>query len=345
MQVGNKMMKLNTKKSILSESPANMLALILSENASEYNKYKLLNEDDKSTITKAFANFIFKKGGELINEKGFDSIKKSEGDITSMEEYSNLLDSVLTFNKLKSNSALLNKKLNQAPKNYINEVSIVLNYLSDKKNIAKFKSAFVHDNEVVKLTYFAMVTTLYHAVALIIAEFVYVIKSTNKATKPSISLSEYPREIKNINHPTFGLIEEYSNAIVGGKMDQMLKIADESGKVLTESVLVLTGLVLGGILGLILFIRTFVAGFFTLSAKASDWFDTQATFMKLNATRIQESNPEAAAKQLKYAERLDSLSKKVSLTAVKNKEEYNTNMNTTFKAKEMVQPELSNALI
>jgi len=341
-----------------------ILAELLSENASEYNKFKLLNEDDKSSITKSFANFIFKKGNEILNDNSFKSFKASQGDITKMSEFDNLTQCLISLTKLQqkntthSSSISFRSSPRPSQKFYreksttrnsptrLTELNNVYKYLTDRKNIELFKKGFSENNDLIKLTYLAMATNLYQAVSLVIAEFILVIRpSLNKNNKPELILSDFPRDSKNINHPSFGLIEEYSASICTGKIDQMLRMALDKGQILNEEPAIIATIVIASVIFLIIFLRNFVAQYFKMRTFLADWLEIQANFLKINANSLVANNPEAASKQLKYVESLQKLSKKVSLKATESKDDYIKVMDKDLKAKEITKEEISASLI
>lgn len=281
-----------------------------------------INEADQDKMLSALTNKLYDLVIEKIDDIDFGSIPDTKGDITKLENYSQLLECVDLLNDLL-------EKFRQ-PKNPVTIVETAIDNIRNRKEL--FERGFKFNVELPIVLYSTIVLSIVSSISLLIATCIEFIKEPNQEQfeividKVAISKTRENLLFKNL--------DKFNHACSKGQIDSCVEqcIKNSTASMRKQLTGIEPVVVIGGaafitiMLNIIPIIRELIYFFYYSRTQLSDYFELQAELLEVNAYNVAHGNNpditsavdrrEIANKQKKIAARLKRLS---SFFAVKVK--------------------------
>ena len=291
-----------------------------------------VNESDQNQVLGALTGRLYDHIIQKIDDIDFGTIDLSKGDVTKIEKYEDLVDSLEVMKKL----------LTEYDQKF-NPVDIVIEALDNIRSRREmFEKAFKLNIELPMVTYCTMVLSVIEANAYLISTCVEFIKTPGGEdyeavyNKVSLMKTKDSLVIKNL--------ERFNNTCKDGKFDKAMEyVISEGAKNITGFAIGAAGVGPGGAavigitcltilaLNILPMLRELVYFFFYTRTQISDYFALQSELLKYNATNVEMSGmkdkKKIAKKQFKIAGTLERISNKISIDnkATSNKVEKEVN--------------------
>jgi hypothetical protein len=236
----------------------------------------------------------------LRRHSDHESIKlamASKGDVTRMKGYKNLEACLGRLNLIDGGNGSIGPALRTA-----NDTRSVL-----IRRREVFVAAFQKDgSESVRLVYANAVAALWHLVTLLCVEGVKFVKEAdgtyipvaNPANKVAESIFATRLAGFVASADKYGFEEVAGNTAVAAEREE-----------LRESLGVMVGLAITGLIAFMLLARDLSEKFYSLRGTFSRWLEVQAGFLEMNAATLERNV--SRERQEKYAEKLKSLSERI----------------------------------
>jgi hypothetical protein len=257
-------------------------------------------------VSKSVVSYILKIGSDIFvapKDYQVENIIKTQGDFSKFDNYDLMTSAIMELTRLNNNS----QSIKIPTMAYIMDI---FNFLNEKKAVSTFSQGFRDDNLIVKHTYVGMVSTLLIAISISIAEFVTAItpKSPNAITHLVVKQASTKDIMRNGVLSQIKYISE--NIRTGRLLSDLNNVLKHPA--LTESLTVISA-VLATVSLVVFLIRFFIRMILRVRNNTATYLKQQASFVEMNAARINSVNKEIADKQLGYANKLTMLSEKISL--------------------------------
>lgn len=313
-------------------------------------KYMIsLNEASHNTIlgklTAKLYNHILKKTDKI----DFAEIPTTKGDITKLSNYDDLVDAIKILRDIVNEY-----KQDTAP---VDEISTALANVQTRKDL--FSRAFAAKCELPMMIYNEIVLGIYTGVSYMISACIEFVKQP-KDDSFKISLDKVAYN-KSKDHMIYDSLKKFNKACEKGQFDTAMdaivkkKITkfQESSFYLTENPIVIGGIVAAISLPVVIFLITNLIPilrelsylFFHAKASFSDYCDTQADLLQMNAYNLENNNTidvyekeKIIDKQMKIADRFRKIANKIAIDGKKAEAEANKelkNVKDNYSAEEI----------
>lgn len=272
-----------------------------------------VNEADQGVIMKSLSNKLYQHIVDKVDDIDFGTIPDSKGDITKIDNYENLIDCVNIIAEIMQNY--------KQPTDAIEIVQMAIQNMIDRTEL--FTKAYKLNVEMPIIIYNTITLAIVSSVSYLISACIEFIKlpdnqgfeialdkTASFKTKENILFKNLAKFNKMCDSRNFDkcmdfIMKQNANNFLGGAF------------VFTAGTVVVS---LGLILLIIPVIRELIFLFYYSRSKASDYFDTQASLLLMNAANIEnnlsredESKKKIAEKQRRIAEKFKSLSNKLKV--------------------------------
>ena len=299
----------------------------------------LCSYNEAAERNKVFASLSNNLYHDLINKVhdiDFGTIPDSRGDITKIDNYAQLMGCINTMHDI-----IVEFK---QPTKLIDTITLAVRNIDANKDI--FMRAFRANVDLPQISYCTMTLAVVSSVSLMITSCVEFIKNPGSEDfEVEFSKVGYA---KTKNNMLFTCLEKFNKSVAKGEFEKAMEAAMKAGvkKQINEGVVaaaataaatatattagialpIAVGVAAGAlVIYAIVNIRELIYFFFAARVKASEYFEAQATFLQLNAYKLQatqmntteENKAKIISKQLSFAEKLRKLA---NFFAIKMKE-------------------------
>lgn len=272
-----------------------------------------VNEADQGVVMTSLSNKLYQHIVDKVDDIDFGTIPSSKGDITKIDNYEDLIDCINIIAEIMQNY--------KQPTDAIETVQMAIQNMIDRTEL--FTKAYRLNIEMPIIIYNTITLAIVSSVSYLISACIEFIKlpddqgfeiALDKAasfkTKENILFRDLAKFNKMCDRGDFDKAMDYvmkqnSNNFVGGTF------------AFTASSIAVS---LGLILLIIPVIRELIFFFYYSRAKISDYFDSQASLLLMNAaniennlTREDKSKKEIANKQRRIAEKFKAISNKIKV--------------------------------
>lgn len=277
-------------------------------------RYVLLsvNEADQNVVMTSLANKLYQNIVDKVDDIDFGTIPLSKGDITKIENYDQLVDCVKTMSEII-------QRYHQDTQ-CIETISFAIQNMIDRTDL--FTKAYRFNIEMPIIIYNTIALSIVSATSLMISSCIDFIKSPDKnGFEISLNKTEL---IKTKDSVLFKDLDKFNKMCANGSFDKAMNyVMNQNTKNFTGIGIGAVAVTLGVLLSIIPFIRELIYFFYYSRCKVSDYFETQATLINMNAynvennlTRDDRERKEIAAKQRKIADVFKKIADKFK---IKNK--------------------------
>lgn len=274
-----------------------------------------VNEADQNVVMRSLADKLYKHIVDKVDDIDFDTIPNSQGDITKIDNYEQLVDCINIISEI----------LQQYHQNTesIEIISISLQNMIDRTEL--FEKAYKLNVEMPMIIYNTIALSIVSATSYMISCCVEFVKSGE--AEFNIALDKIGA-VKTRDCILFKDLAKFNKLCASGEFDKTMDfvIAQSTGaKNFTGGFALMTGA--GGIvvgLGLVLLIipliRELIFFFYYSRSRVSNYFDAQASLLTMNAyniennlTRNDKDKKEIVAKQRKIADFFKRIASKIKV--------------------------------
>ena len=252
-----------------------------------------VNEAGKEAVLEDLANKLYNNIRNKVTDIDFGSIPKSNGDITKVENYDQLLECLNNINGLV-------KEYNQKT-DLVDTVYTAIGNI--KKRTATFQKSFGLRIEFPMMVYNTMVLSIISSISLLINTCIEYIKEPDNSFTVAFDKTQY---VRSKDHVLFKSLSDFNKSCMKEDMDKALNVCIKSnltqvkegydecpdGYVWLQEFGAISGLLgiiaaVGVAFPLILYcIRNTVYYLFSMRQKLSDYFAVQADFLQMNAENL-----------------------------------------------------------
>lgn len=266
-----------------------------------------LNEAANNQVLADLCKKLYENIVDKVDDINFAEIDLSEGDITKIPNYNQLCDSIATMRAL-----LKEFKQDSKP---IDIISTALTNIIGRTEM--FSKAYKLKLELPMITYSTLAASIVTSTSFLIACVVDFIKQPREeffnATIDKIAIG------KSRDHLLFRNLEKFNDACSKGKFDScmgQLVNVNQKNLVGMAGGYMLGTVALVGLTGLIIpLLRELIYFYYYNRVKMSDFFDTQANLLQMNAYNLQNTSNLSKAerdkivkKQIKIADNFRKVS-------------------------------------
>lgn len=291
-----------------------------------------LDEADRDNVVNSAVSKLYDSIIHKIDEIDCETITKSAGDITAVENYDKMVECLTIMGDI--------VKASNQPTTPLEVILEAINNIKDRKDI--FERAFKLEIELHMVVYTMMTYACIASVSFMIASCIEFIKTPNDETfEISISntgkfMTQGPLMFKNL--------EKFNKSCAKGDFDKAMEhiIRQKSKNFLglttgaSVAVVVGAGIVFATlILNIVPIIRELIFTFYLARVKISDFFSIQADLLDMNAANVEMNSTidknkrkEISRKQYKIASRF----RKISNTVEVKLKDANTKATSELKA-------------
>lgn len=272
-----------------------------------------VNEADQGVIMTSLSNKLYKHIVDKVDDIDFGSIPNSKGDITKIDNYDQLVDCINIINEI--------MVAYKQPTESIETVQMTLQNMIDRVDL--FTKAYKFNIEMPIIIYNTITLAIVSSVSYLISACIEFIKLPDDQGF-DIALNKVSA-VKSKDNILFQDLVKFNKLCDKGDLDKAMdyifkqnsnNFAGGTFAFSVSSIVVITGI----ILLLIPIIRELVFFFYYSRVKVSDYFDTQASLLTMNAyniennlTREEKSRKEIASKQRKIADKFKNISNKLKV--------------------------------
>jgi len=301
---------------------------LIAMNEAEHNKVL-------TNLTSNLYDHIVKKTTDI----DYGEIPKTKGDITKMSNYEDLVDCISLLR-----SIIKEYKQDTAPVDVLSEA---LANIQTRKEL--FDKGFRYDCELPILMYDNIVMALYTGTSYIIACCIEFIKAPKDETF-TIALDKVAY-VKNKDHLVYSSLDKFNKSCKSGDFDKAMGVIIEK-KLKKFTGAVAAGIIAGTVVGIWLvlnivpILRELVYLFFYTRVKISDYCETQADLLQMNAYNVEhnstidpEKKDEISEKQMEIANRFRKVSNFIAIDAKRTDVKANEELQHTKKKLELEELE------
>lgn len=321
-------------------------------NRATRRKILSLSEAEQNSILTSITSKLYDKIVAKTDDIDYGEIPNTKGDITKLSNYKGLIECIDIIREL-----VVAMKQDTAPIDILTEA---IANISARKDL--FERGFRTDSEVAILMYNNYVLAIVASISLLISTSIEFIKTPNKESFDFVL--DKMAYTKNKNYIFFTNLKKFNKACKNGDLDKSInsvidvrtkhEAAAIAGIGLGGKIAIGLGIAAGSI-GLLLLIpnllKEIVFVFYHLRVRASDYFNTQADLLEMNAYRVanntemdQEKKNRIVEKQTKKVGALRKIANFFSIKFKKAEVDTNKEIAEDAKTKNTVDnsPELAN---
>lgn len=298
-----------------------------------------INEEDKSQMARSLGNKLYDNIIDKVDKIDYGSIPNSKGDITKIENYTQLVECLSTMEAI----------LIQYKQSTMSTDIIKTAIENIKSRTSTWERAYALNIELPIVMYNTIVLSIVSSLSFLISSTIDFIKSPGEDAF-EVSINNVGA-VKTKDNLLFKNLAKFNNSCASGEMDRCLDYVMKSNtkQLLGSST---AGTIIGGALIIVLItniipiLRELVFFFYNTRQNVSDYFAIQADLLQMNAENIRYNTTKSAeekkkikAKQLKV---VDSFRKISNVLAIKSKKAENAalkdekNIEKKYKIKDLV---------
>lgn len=267
-----------------------------------------VNEADQGAIMTSLSNKLYQHIVDKVDDIDFGTIPQSRGDITKIENYDGLVDCINIISEILQQY--------HQPTDSIEIIQIALSNMIDRTEM--FTKAYKLNIEMPIIIYNTIALSIVSSVSYMISSCIEFIKLPNDQGF-DIALDK-TAVVKTRDHLLFKDLGKFNAMCSNGSFDKAMDyVIKQHANHFTGGMFVYgagsIALGIGVILLIIPVIRELIFFFFYSRVKVSDYFDTQASLLMMNAYNIEnnlsredKSKKEIANKQRGIAEKFKKIS-------------------------------------
>lgn len=275
-----------------------------------------LNEEDQGKAILSLTSKLYENIVDKVDDINFGDIPSTKGDATALPQYPKLKECIDIMSKLMDEF--------KQGKDAIDTVDFALKNLVLKKDI--FIKAFRYDVEMPMILYNSIYLAIISATSLLISSCIEFIKQPTNDTFDIVV--DKVGLTKTKDHMLFDNLKKFNDACARGQIDKGCEYVIQS-KVKNFTGLELglvagTVAIAGIILNIVPIMRELVFFFFYSRTRVSDYFDTQADLLQMNAYNLEANDSFDKDKKKKIVMKqmsiVDMFRKLSNAIAIKSKE-------------------------
>ena len=275
-----------------------------------------INEADQNTVLTQLTSKLYNMIIGKVDSIDFGTIPNTKGDITKLENYSQLVECVEIIEKL-----LIEYKQEITS---TQTIKTAINNIINRKDL--FEKGFKLNLEFPMLTYSTLVLSIVASISFLISSCIEYIKDINEdnfnVILDRIAVS------KSKNGLLFKNLDKFNKSCASGEFDKALEYVQKAGtnNLMGIDIVSVAGVVALSALALsiIPLIRELIYFFYYTRVSISDFFEIQAELLQLNIYNLENSNTKTAddkKKVIKKQQKAIELFKKIAnKIAVDNKQ-------------------------
>ena len=251
-----------------------------------------INEADQNVVLSSLTHKLYDNIVNKVDDIDFGSIERSQGNITLIQNYNEILGCIEVIKKL-----LTEYKQDLAP------ISIIENAIKNIKDRTEiWEKGFKFNIEFVMVTYTTMTLAVVSSLSLLISSCIDYIKDTSsesfKATLDTVQLK------KTRNSLLFTNLDKFNKSCSKGDLDKALRYIMGNNKQFVGAyagIGIMSGVAIAALLLSILpIIQELIFFFYFTRVRVADYFETQADLLQMNAYNLQNTSnlPASERKQI-----------------------------------------------
>lgn len=276
-----------------------------------------IDEDDQDKVLMSLTGKIYNNMIDRVDDIDFGDIPYTKGDITELPNYKKLTESLGLMTELMDRF--------KESKDTIDVVKEALNNVQART--ATWKKGFALNLELPMVTYNTIVLAIIETTGFLISMCVEFIKSPSQDT--FTILVDKSRANKSKSHLLLDNLKKFNNAcksgVVDNTMDYIIKSNTKNFAGFATGTTAVFGVV--GIAGLLLvlipILRELIFLYYYQRVKVSDYFESQADILEMNAYNVQNNNmnltkeerKNISNKQMAIATKFRKISDKIAIDA------------------------------
>lgn len=257
----------------------------ISDNKTRRHLLSLNEGDEQNKLLVKLTTKLYEHITNKITDIDFGSIPNSKGDITKLDNYSQLMECVDVIDDI-----LVEYRQSAE---IINIVKTAIDNIERRTN--KFELAFKLNNELPVIIYTTTVYSIIASISFLISSSIEYIKIPG-SDDFSIVVDRVSM-LKTRENLLFDNLKKFNKSCAKGEMDKVLDTINKNGSKqmlgVVDTYLIMNITVLSAIaLSIIPFIRELIYFFYYSRVKISDYLDIQAELLQMNIYNIDRNNPE-----------------------------------------------------
>lgn len=272
-----------------------------------------VNEDDQNKVLVGLTSKLYENIIDKVDDIDFGEIPMTKGDITKLSNFKNILECTETMTKL-----LVEFKQDTKP---IDIIRTAIDNIMNSVNI--WRRAFTGNIELPMVVYNTTVLTIIESITYMISMCVEYIKvPSSDSFQITIDKSALS---KTKNHMLFENLERFNDSYRKGQITNAMEYVIKENVKNFAGTTIGAGAALVGITGLLFciipIIRELIFLFYYNRVRLSEFFDTQADMLQINAYNVEnnridlskEDKKSISNKQIKIAERFRKFANKIGI--------------------------------
>lgn len=249
-----------------------------------------IDEEDQSQVLTSLAHKLYDNVVKQVDKINFGSIPNTKGDITKLENYTQLVECVDIMEKM-----LVEYKQSIEPTNIIK--TAIENI---KSRTEKWEKAFTYNLEFPIVMYNTIVLSIVSSVSFLISATIDYVKSPGDA-EYQLSINAMAAS-KTKDNLLFENLDKWNKACLKGDVDKCLDLVLDNGKknlmgsAGVAGTVMVTVAITGIILNILPILRELIFFFYHSKQSLSDYFAIQADLLQMNAENV-KYNTEKSAKE------------------------------------------------
>lgn len=311
-----------------------------------------VNEADQNSVMTSLSNKLYQHIIDKVDDIDFGTIPLSEGDITKIENYDQLVDCTNVITDILQH-------YNQSVESTIGIVTTAMQNVIDRTEL--FTKAYKFKVEMPIVAYNTIVLSIVSSVSLMISSCIEFIKlPDDNGFDIALDKAAVNKTSQNL---LFKDLAKFNSMCAKGEFDKAMGYVMQGNAKNFSGFGIAFGassavLLIGAVLMIIPVIRELIFLFYYARASVSDYFDAQATLLEMNAYNIENSltrdpktKKEIANKQRKVAEKFKKVSNVIKVDArvaeQKAEKEVKTLDSKKYKADEVLDtvPDSANSVL
>ena len=283
----------------------------------DYTRKTLLsiNEADQNKVLESLTSKLYQSIMDKVDDIDFGSIPDSKGDITKIENYDKLLE---TIGVIKS----ILVEFSQGT-SIVDTIQLSIENVQERKDL--FMKGFMYGLDLPVIMYNTIVLSIISATSLIIATSIEFVKDAGSTDyKIKFDKVAYVKSRDNLLYTNLG---KFNKACATKEVDKCIEhvIKNGSRQLMGDSLAIVSIMaVIGIIVSIIPIMRELVYFFFNTKQQISDYFTIQADLLTINAEYVKQNSvmgktdkerKEIARKQTKYADMFRKIGNQLAVDA------------------------------
>lgn len=271
-----------------------------------------INEADQNTVLTQLTSKLYNMIIGKVDSIDFGTIPSTKGDITKLDNYSQLVECVEIIEKL-----LIEYKQETTS---TQTIKASINNIISRKDL--FEKGFKLNLEFPMLTYSTLVLSIVASISFLISSCIEYIKDINEDSF-NVILDRIAVG-KSKNGLLFKNLDRFNKSCSSGEFDKVLEYVQKAGtnNLIGIDIVSITGIVVLSALALsiIPLIRELIYFFYYTRVSISDFFEIQAELLQLNIYNLENSNTvtvtdkkKVIKKQLKVIEMFKKIANKITV--------------------------------